>query len=73
MNSRNAKKTGRRKPAGREKILEKKNAAITLIAHTNLDEVKKKIEQIETKVEEASSMIKELASEGILVEFEVER
>lgn len=52
--------------------MENTKTSITLVAHTNLDEVTEKIKQIELKIKEASSMIEELASEGISVEIEVE-
>lgn len=55
------------------KDMDNKGTSIQLIAHTNLDEVKEKIKLIESKIEEASSMIEELASQGVLVEFEVKR
>lgn len=44
---------------------------IPIIVHTNLGTIEEKIKTIEAKIEEARSMIKELASEEILVELEV--
>ena len=53
--------------------MQNKKSNITLKAKTNLDEVKEQIKRVEKHLEEASAIIEQLASEGISVEFEVER
>lgn len=48
---------------------EKTRTIIQIEAKTNLDALKERLKAIEAKLDEASSMIDELASEGISVEL----
>lgn len=52
---------------------EKTRTIIQIEAKTNLDALKERLKAIEAKLDEASSMIDELASEGISVEFDIKR
>ena len=51
----------------------KEKTKIVLKANTNIPEIMERIDEIKQNLEEASTMIEELASDGILVDFEVER